>query len=82
MAVIYGAGETALQGVLSSSMDPVQAYSFMLFVLIYTPCLSTIAVLRQESRSWRFTAVAVLWPLSLAWLTSFAFYQGARALGF
>jgi ferrous iron transport protein B len=82
MAVIYGAGETALQGVLSSRMDPVQAYSFMLFVLIYTPCLSTIAVLRQESRSWRFTAVAVLWPLSLAWLTSFAFYQGARALGF
>ncbi len=81
MAVIYGAGDSALQGVLSSRMDPVQAYSFMLFVLIYTPCLSTVAVLKQESKSWRFTAIAVLWPLVVAWLASFAFYQTARALG-
>jgi len=82
MAVIYGAGEAALQGVLSSRMDPVQAYSFMLFVLIYTPCLSTVAVLKQESGSWRFTALAVFWPLVLAWVVSFVFYQTARALGF
>ncbi|HHI75565.1 MAG TPA: ferrous iron transport protein B, partial [Gammaproteobacteria bacterium] len=58
------------------------AYSFMLFVLIYTPCLSTVAVLRQESRSWRFTALAVGWPLLLAWTVSFVFYQTARWLGF
>ena len=49
----------------------------MLFVLIYTPCLSTVAVLRQESRSWSFTALAVAWPLLLAWVVSFTFYQVA-----
>ncbi len=82
MAVIYGVGQGELAGIVHGQVDWVQAYSFMLFVLIYTPCLSTVAVLKQESRSWRFTALAVGWPLLLAWLVSFAFYQGARWLGF
>ena len=56
--------------------------SFMIFTLIYTPCLSAIATLRDEAKSFRFTVLAVAWPLSLAWLASFVFYQGARALGF
>jgi ferrous iron transport protein B len=56
--------------------------SFMIFTLIYTPCLSAIATLRDEAKSLRFTALAVAWPLALAWLASFVFYQGARALGF
>jgi ferrous iron transport protein B len=66
LAVIDGVGETGLDGVLSSQLSWVEAYSFMLFVLIYTPCLSTVAVLRHESRSWGFTALAVGWPLVLA----------------
>lgn len=82
MAVIYGVGEGELAGIVSHRIDWVQAYSFMLFVLIYTPCLSTVAVLRQESKSWRFTALAVGWPLLLAWTVSFVFYQTARWLGF
>lgn len=80
MAVIYGAADGALPGVVAARLDWVQAYSFMLFVLIYTPCLSTVAVIRQESRSWGFTALTVVWPLVLAWLVSFVFYQTARAL--
>ena len=59
-------------------MNWVQAVSFMLFTLIYTPCISTVATIRAESRSAAFTAVSVLWPLALAWLTSFVFYQGMR----
>lgn len=81
LAVIYGAGQTSLAGVIAAKLDWVQAYSFMLFTLIYTPCLSTIAVLRQESKSLWFTVLAVAWPLGLAWLVSFAFYQTARLLG-
>ena len=63
-------------------MDWVAATSFMIFTLVYTPCLSTVATLRTESRSLGFTALAVAWPLALAWAASFAFYQGMRALGF
>ncbi|MCE5180425.1 MAG: ferrous iron transport protein B [Betaproteobacteria bacterium] len=82
LAVIYGLEGTALTGMMAQQLDWVQAYSFMLFTLIYTPCLSTIATIRSESKSMAFTLFAVAFPLVLAWLASLAFYQAARALGF
>lgn len=82
LAVIYGLEGNALTQHMAQQLDWVQAYSFMLFTLIYTPCLSTIATLRSESKDWRFTAGALAWSLGLAWLLSFAFYQIARALGY
>ena len=80
LAVIYGLEGTALVGHISHSFNWVQAYSFMLFTLIYTPCLSTIATLRSESRSLKFTVLAVAWPLALAWVVSFIFYQTFKHL--
>lgn len=77
LAVIYGMEGDALTQHIAGSMNMIQAYSFMLFCLIYTPCLSTIATLKAESRSLKFATLAVLWPLALAWLVSFVFYQAA-----
>ncbi|MBI2286206.1 MAG: ferrous iron transport protein B [Nitrosomonadales bacterium] len=82
LAVIYGLNGAALSGALGQQLDWVQAYSFMLFTLIYMPCLSTIATLRSESKNMGFTLFTIAWSLTLAWLASFAFYQGARALGY
>jgi ferrous iron transport protein B len=82
LAVIYGLGGDALGEAIGQKLDWVQAYSFMLFTLIYTPCLATIATLRSESQNIRYTLFVIVWSLSLAWLASFAFYQGARALGY
>jgi len=78
LAVIYAQEGGALMTTIAGQIDWVQAYSFMLFTLIYTPCLSTIATIRSEARSRPFTALAVVWPLALAWMVSFVFYQGAR----
>ncbi len=78
LAVIFSVGPDALSGILAHRLDWVQAYSFLLFTLIYTPCVSTIAVIKQESKSWKVATIAVAWPLALAWLTSFSFYQIAR----
>lgn len=80
LAVIYGAGEDKLGEVLATRLDWVQAYSFMLFILIYTPCLSSVATIRREARSLGFATLAVVWPLLVAWLVSFGFYQIARAI--
>ena len=82
LAVIYGLTGDALGGALGQHLDWVQGYSFMLFTLIYTPCLSTIATLRSESKDLRYTLLTILWSLGLAWVVSFIFYQGARALGY
>lgn len=82
LAVIYAqADATALGHALRQEISNAQAYSFMLFTLLYTPCLSTVAVIRSESRSRRFAALSVLWSLLLAWIVSFVFYQGARFFG-
>jgi ferrous iron transport protein B len=82
LAVIYGMEGDALMSAIAQHIDWVQAYSFMLFTLIYTPCLSTIATVRSESNSRWFTGFALVWALGLAWLLSFTFYQAARALGY
>ena len=82
LAVIYGLEGNALTQHMAQQLDWVQAYSFMLFTLVYTPCLSTIATLKSESKDWGFTLGALAWSLGLAWLLSFAFYQTARALGY
>ena len=80
--MIYGLSGEALGGALAHQLDWVQAYSFMLFTLIYTPCLSTIATLKSESKDNAYTIFSILWSLGLAWLVSFLFYQGARMLGY
>ncbi|HXU92281.1 MAG TPA: ferrous iron transporter B, partial [Gallionella sp.] len=82
LAVIYGLSGEALGGALGQQLDWVQAYSFMLFTLIYTPCLSAIATLQSEAKQTSYTVLVIGWSLTLAWLVSFAFYQGARALGY
>ncbi len=82
LAVIYGLSGDALSGTIGHQLDWVQAYSFMLFTLLYTPCLATIATLQSESKQTGFTALSLVWSLGLAWLVSFSFYQGARALGY
>jgi ferrous iron transport protein B len=81
LAVIYGSQGDALVQTIAHQMNWIQGYSFMLFTLIYTPCLSTIATLRTESKSWRFTLASLAWPLTLAWACSFVFYQVASRLG-
>lgn len=82
LAVIYGLNGAALSEALGLQLDWVQAYSFMLFTLIYMPCLSTIATLKGESKNAGYVMFSIIWSLALAWLASFLFYQGARALGF
>jgi ferrous iron transport protein B len=82
LAVIYGLQGDALSQQIAMNIDWVQGMSFMLFTLIYTPCLSTIATLKSESKSNVFMWLSLAWSLGLAWVVSFVFYQGARALGF
>ena len=82
LAVIYGLQGDALMAQMATQVDWVQAVSFMLFTLIYTPCLSTIATLKSESKSSAFMWLSIVWSLGLAWIVSFIFYQGARWLGY
>ena len=47
----------------------------MTFVLLYTPCLGTVAAQIQESRSRNFALLSVGWSMALAWVLAFVVYQ-------
>ncbi|OKH14291.1 ferrous iron transporter B [Fischerella major NIES-592] len=82
LATIYNLTDpNAVQATLAQTISPIQAYSFMLFCLLYTPCLATVATIRSESKSIQFTFLSVTYGLIWAWVVSTLFYQGARLLG-
>lgn len=57
-------------------------FSFLLFILIYFPCVAVIAAIKKESGSWKWAAFTIFYTTSLAWLVSFMFYQiGSLFLG-
>ena len=58
-----------------SVFTPVVALCFMLFVLIYFPCVATIAAIKNESGSWKWAAFTVCYTVVLAWLVGFALHS-------
>jgi ferrous iron transport protein B len=54
---------------------PVVAFSFMLFILTYFPCVGVVAAIRRESGSWKWASFTVVYTTVIAWLLSFSFYQ-------
>jgi ferrous iron transport protein B len=56
------------------------AFSFMLFILIYFPCIGVVAAIRRESGSWKWATFIVVYTTVIAWLTSFIFYQAGTLL--
>ena len=58
-----------------SAMTPLKAFSFMIFVLLYFPCIGTLVVISRESGSWKWGAFAATYTTVLAWLAAFAVYN-------
>ena len=88
LGVLYAAGadvneesEALRRSLRASGMTPLGAYTLMAFVLIYIPCLATVAVIRRETNSWKWTGFSIGYSLVLAWMVSFLIYQGGRIVG-
>ena len=87
LGVVYGLGELAGEAsvqfgtALSQHFSALSAYAFMVFVLLYTPCLAVIAVMKKEFASWKWTAFAVFYQFAVAWAVSALIFQGGRLLG-
>ena len=60
---------------LSDGITPLTAYSYLLFVLLYIPCVATIAAIKNESGSWKWALFGALYTTALAWIVSAAIYQ-------
>lgn len=54
---------------------PLIAFSFMLFILTYFPCIGVVAAIKRESGSWKWALFTVVYTTSVAWILSFSVYQ-------
>jgi ferrous iron transport protein B len=81
LGVLYGVGEEGLTYVVQQHFTPLSAYAFMVMTLIYTPCMATVAVIKRETGSWRWTFFAVAYSLVLGWTSAVIVYQGGKLLG-
>ena len=51
----------------------------MVFCLLYTPCIATIATIKRETQSWKWTLGMVVFQLVIAWMAAFVVFQiGSR----
>ena len=75
LGVLLGTNVAALGSVLGSLFTPLSALSFLLFTLLYTPCVAAVAAIRRELRSfWKMLGVVIL-QCGVAWLAGMLVYQ-------
>ncbi|MDR3504474.1 MAG: Fe(2+) transporter permease subunit FeoB [Legionella sp.] len=68
----------SVYGIMAQRFDgQIGAYAYLLFVLLYIPCVSTMAVIRQEANK-KFMWMSVIWSFVVAYLAAVGFYQGAK----
>ncbi len=87
MGVLYATGrehdsEALKHALLSSNMTSLSALAMMAFILLYLPCLATVAVIKRETGSLKWTCFSIAYSTLIAWLAAFCIYQGGKLLGF
>ena len=81
LGVLYGAGETEkqsetrLQAAIAANTTPSAALAYMVFALLYFPCIATLAAIHKETGHWHHAAFVAAYTTLLAWLVAFAVAQ-------
>lgn len=77
MSVLYGAGgdSAVLSGLLGTVFTPLAGYSFLVFTLLYMPCMSAFATIRREMGGWRWAIGAAVFQTVLAYLAALVIFQ-------
>ncbi|MDO4742651.1 MAG: ferrous iron transport protein B [bacterium] len=75
MSVLAGTTLDKLDGVLATMFTPISAISFLVFTLLYTPCVAAIAAFRRELNSLSKTLLIIILQCSVAWICAFAVYR-------
>ena len=77
LSLFYGiSGGTAVAAALSGAFPtPLAAYSFLVFVLLYVPCVAAFATMRRELNGWKWALGSAAWQIGCAYLLSFLVYN-------
>ena len=80
LGVLYSVGEEGLAGMLPSVMSHASAAAFLVVMMLFVPCVATIAVLRQEMNSSKWFYSTIIMTLIVSYLGGMAAYQLVRLL--
>jgi ferrous iron transport protein B len=84
LGVLYTHGEGEASSALLSEripITPIVAIGYMLFALIYFPCVATLTAIKQESGSWKWALFTAVYTTTLAWIVAFLVNMLGRLLG-
>ena len=83
LGILYGSEESphGLVATLAAAVPPAAGLAFLVVTMLFIPCVATVAVMRQETRSWRWTLFSVLLLLAIALVAGICVYQAAIWLG-
>jgi len=76
LGTLYGAEENVIEAI-AHTFTPASALAFVVFTLLYMPCIATIAAIKQESGSWKYPILAIVIELTTAWIIAFGVYNAA-----
>ena len=75
LAVLLSTSTSSLATTLPTVFSPLAAYSFLIFTLLYTPCVAAVSAIKQELNSGWLTICLVILQCTIAWLCAVIFYQ-------
>lgn len=67
--------DTQLQSALVNDVTPAAALSFMVFILLYFPCVATFVAIKNETGKWRWAVACCAYTMVVAWIMSFIVYR-------
>ena len=68
-------GHVSLSDALRHAVTPAGALAYMVFILLYFPCVATFIAIRNETGSWKWALLTAVYTIVLAWLAAFATYH-------
>ena len=68
---VESVGETRLQKALLRSVTPASALAYMVFILLYFPCIATFVAIKKESGGWKWAIITAVYTIVLAWVAAF-----------
>lgn len=74
-AVVEDHGETRLQKALLRSVTPAGALAYMVFILLYFPCIATFVAIKSEAGGWKWAVITAVYTLALAWAAAFVTFR-------
>jgi len=83
LGILFGAGqeEARLAALLSGALTPAAGLGFLAVQMLFVPCVATVAAIKQETDSWKWTAFSVGFLLVVSFVVGIGVYQLARWAG-